>query len=80
MEPEAGEKSAPAQDIRMVVGAAAAGTVFEWYDFYIYGSILAVIATQFFVGVNESAANVFTLLGFSQALSRAPLARWFLAA
>ncbi len=64
MEPEAGEKSAPAQDIRMVTGAAAAGTVFEWYDFYIYGSILAVIATQFFGGVNESAANVFTLLGF----------------
>ncbi len=48
----------------MVTGAAAAGTVFEWYDFYIYGSILAVIATQFFGGVNESAANVFTLLGF----------------
>ncbi len=43
MEPEAGEKSAPAQDIRMVVGAAAAGTVFEWYDFYIYGAILAPI-------------------------------------
>ncbi len=48
MELEAGEKpglrekNAAVQDIRMVVGAAAAGTVFEWYDFYIYGSILAV--------------------------------------
>jgi MFS family permease len=48
----------------MVVGAAAAGTVFEWYDFYIYGSILAVIASQFFGGVNETAAYIFTLLGF----------------
>ena len=64
MEPEAGEKSAATQDIRMVVGAAAAGTVFEWYDFYIYGSILTVIASQFFGGVNETAAYVFTLLGF----------------
>ena len=64
MEPGAGEKSAAPHDIRMVVGAAAAGTIFEWYDFYIYGSILAVIASQFFGGVNETAAYIFTLLGF----------------
>jgi MFS family permease len=63
--PGVGEKNAGGHDIRMVVGAAAAGTVFEWYDFYIYGSILAVIASQFFGGVNETAAYVFTLLGFA---------------
>lgn len=56
--------SAAPHDIRVVVGAAAAGTIFEWYDFYIYGSLLAVIASQFFGGVNDTAAYVFTLLGF----------------
>jgi len=65
METGAAKKSAEPHDIRMVVGAAAAGTVFEWYDFYIYGSILAVIASQFFGGVNETAAYIFTLLGFA---------------
>jgi MFS family permease len=64
METVAGERGIAPHDIRMVVGAAAAGTIFEWYDFYIYGSILAVIASQFFGGVNETAAYIFTLLGF----------------
>ncbi|MEY4878957.1 MAG: hypothetical protein RJB62_426 [Pseudomonadota bacterium] len=58
------EKSASKHDMRLVVSAAAAGTIFEWYDFYIYGSILVIIAQQFFAGVNETAAYVFTLLGF----------------
>ena len=73
MEPVVGEKSAAPHDIRMVVGAAAAGTIFEWYDFYIYGSILAVIASQFFGGVNETAAYIFTLLGFGAGCVSAPL-------
>jgi MFS family permease len=64
MEAAAGERGAAPHDIRMVVGAAAAGTIFEWYDFYIYGAILAVIASQFFGGINETAAYVFALLGF----------------
>ena len=58
------EDDASPRDIRVVIGAAAAGTVFEWYDFYIYGSLLSVIASQFFGGVNETAAYIFTLLGF----------------
>ena len=64
MEEPAGERGAASHDIRVVVGAAAAGTIFEWYDFYIYGAILAVIASQFFGGVNETAAYIFALLGF----------------
>jgi len=60
----AGGKTATAREMRVVIGAAAAGTVFEWYDFYIYGSILAIIAQQFFGGVNPTAAFIFTLLGF----------------
>jgi MFS family permease len=52
------------RNLSLVVGAAAAGTIFEWYDFYIYGSLLGIISHQFFGGVNETAAYIFTLLGF----------------
>jgi predicted MFS family arabinose efflux permease len=62
-EDTAGTAETP-RNLSLVVGAAAAGTIFEWYDFYIYGSILAIISRQFFGGVNETAAYVFTLLGF----------------
>jgi MFS family permease len=41
------------------------GTVFEWYDFYIYGSLAGVISVKFFAGVNPSAAFIFTLLAFA---------------
>ena len=56
-----------------IVAAAAAGTVFEWYDFYIYGSILAIISRQFFGGLNDAAAYVFTLLGFGAGFIVRPL-------
>jgi MFS family permease len=64
-------------DIRMVVGAAAAGTVFEWYDFYIYGSLLGVIGSQFFGGVDETAATIFTLLGFAAGFVARPFGALF---
>jgi MFS family permease len=50
---------------RMVIFASSLGTVFEWYDFYLYGSLAAVISKQFFSGVNPSAAFIFTLLAFA---------------
>jgi MFS family permease len=65
------------RDLRLVVGGAAAGTIFEWYDFYIYGSILAVIARQFFGGVNETAALIFTLLGFGAGFIARPFGALF---
>ena len=39
---------------RTVIFASSLGTVFEWYDFYLYGSLSAVIAKQFFSGVNDT--------------------------
>ena len=39
--------------------------MFEWYDFYLYGSLSAVIAKQFFSGVNETTAYIFALLAFA---------------
>src|SRR6476660_5732573 len=41
---------------RLVIFASSLGTVFEWYDFYIYGTLAPILAAQFFAGVNPSAA------------------------
>ncbi len=50
---------------RRVIFASSLGTVFEWYDFYLYGSLAAVISKQFFSGVNETTGFIFALLAFS---------------
>ncbi|MFO8212240.1 MFS transporter, partial [Pseudomonas aeruginosa] len=41
---------------RKVIFASSLGTVFEWYDFFLYGSLAAVISKQFFAGVNDTTA------------------------
>jgi MFS family permease len=50
---------------RRVIFASSLGTVFEWYDFYLYGSLSAVISRQFFSGVNETTGFIFALLAFA---------------
>jgi len=50
---------------KRVIFASSLGTVFEWYDFYLYGSLAAVIAKQFFAGVNETTGMIFALLAFA---------------
>jgi MFS family permease len=50
---------------RSVIFASSLGTVFEWYDFYLYGSLSAVISKQFFSGVNETTGFIFALLAFA---------------
>jgi MFS family permease len=50
---------------RRVVFASSLGTVFEWYDFYLYGSLSVIISKQFFSGVNETTAFIFALLAFA---------------
>jgi MFS family permease len=51
---------------RKVILASSAGTIFEWYDFYLYGSLAAVIGNQFFAGYeSEATRNVFALLAFA---------------
>ncbi len=51
--------------MRQVVAASAAGTVFEWYDFFVYGALASVIAPLFFAGLPDAQAFVFTLLTFA---------------
>jgi MFS family permease len=50
---------------RMVIFASSLGTVFEWYDFYLYGSLAAIISAQFFKAVNETTSFIFALLAFA---------------
>jgi MFS family permease len=50
---------------RKVIFASSLGTVFEWYDFYLYGSLAAIIAKQFFSGLDPSAAFIASLLAFA---------------
>jgi MFS family permease len=56
-----------------VVAASATGTVFEWYDFFVFGSLTAIMAKLFFAGVNETAAYIFALLAFAAAFAARPI-------
>src|SRR5439155_21773430 len=60
------------KDHRKVIFASSLGTVFEWYDFYLYGSLAAIISRQFFSGVNETASFVFALLAFAAGFAVRP--------
>ena len=57
---------------RQVIFASSFGTVFEWYDFFLYGSLAAIIAKQFFAGVNETTGFLFALLAFAAGFSVRP--------
>lgn len=50
---------------RRVILASSLGTVFEWYDFYLYGSLVAIITKKFFSGMNDTTAFLFALLAFA---------------
>ena len=60
------------RDDRVVVGAASVGTVFEWYDFYLYGSLATFITQHFFSGVNETTGYIFALLAFAAGFAVRP--------
>jgi MFS family permease len=60
-----------------VVFASSLGTVFEWYDFYLYGSLAAIISRQFFSGVNETAGFIFALAAFAAGFAVRPFGAIF---
>ena len=62
---------------KRVIFASSLGTVFEWYDFYLYGSLSAVIAAQFFSGVNPTAGFIFALLAFAAGFAVRPFGALF---
>jgi MFS family permease len=53
------------QDEKRVILASSLGTVFEWYDFYLYGSLAAMIATHFFSAFDVNTRSIFALLAFA---------------
>ncbi len=57
---------------KKVILASSLGTVFEWYDFYLYGLLATVISTQFFSGVNETTGFIFALGAFAAGFAVRP--------
>src|SRR6185503_11647417 len=57
---------------RTVIAGASAGTVFEWYDFYLYGSLASFITEHFFSGVNATTGYIFALLAFAAGFAVRP--------
>ena len=60
------------RDEKRVIFASSLGTVFEWYDFYLAGSLAIFISKSFFSGVNPTAAFIFTLLSFAAGFAVRP--------
>jgi len=67
-----GQAAPMTSEERKVIFASSLGTVFEWYDFYLYGSLAAIISKQFFSGVNETAAFIFALMAFAAGFAVRP--------
>ena len=64
--PRAGETVRPmTAGEKKVILASSLGTVFEWYDFFLYGSLATVIGAQFFSAYPEATRNIFALLAFA---------------
>jgi MFS family permease len=57
---------------KLVIGASSLGTVFEWYDFYLYGSLATYISAHFFSNVNETTAFIFALAAFAAGFAVRP--------
>ena len=66
------KSTAAAQSNWLVIGASSLGTVFEWYDFYLYGLLASVISAQFFSGVNEVTGFIFALAAFAAGFAVRP--------
>jgi len=70
------QEAAPARGMtaeeRRIVIASSLGTVFEWYDFYLYGSLSAILGRHFFSPLNETSQFIFALLAFAAGFAVRP--------
>lgn len=69
----AGAAEPSASDIRLVIAASSAGTVFEWYDFFIYGTLAAIIGKAFFPADNATLQVLLVWAGFAVGFGFRPL-------
>ncbi|MGZ8281476.1 MAG: MFS transporter [Allosphingosinicella sp.] len=60
------------QSEKLVIAASSLGTIFEWYDFYLYGLLAGIISAQFFSGVNETTGFIFALAAFAAGFAVRP--------
>ena len=60
------------QNPKLVIAASSLGTVFEWYDFYLYGLLAGIISVQFFSGVNETTGFILALAAFAAGFAVRP--------
>jgi MFS family permease len=60
-----GAKAPKKQNEVLVIGASSVGTMFEWYDFFLYGSLVTYINQHFFTGVNETTGFILALATFA---------------
>ena len=60
------------KDEKMVIFASSLGTVFEWYDFYLFGVMSAIIAANFFTALDPATRDIFTLLAFAAGFAVRP--------
>lgn len=68
-----GAHGSPAkQNDKLVIGASSLGTVFEWYDFYLYGLLATYISRHFFSGVNETTGFILALGAFAAGFAVRP--------
>lgn len=59
--------------LRLVVGASAAGTAFEWYDFFVYAPLAAIIQKTFFTGLSDATGFIFALGVFAAGFAFRPI-------
>jgi len=67
-----GDHHVATKNEKMVIAASSLGTVFEWYDFYLYGLLATTISAQFFAGVNDTTAFIFALAAFAAGFAVRP--------
>src|SRR5512139_2471515 len=69
---EAGTEASLRQSSVLVISASSLGTIFEWYDFYLYGLLATIISAQFFSGVNETTGFILALAAFAAGFAVRP--------
>ena len=72
VEPALARHHVATHDEKLIIGASSLGTVFEWYDFYLYGLLASYIATKFFSGVNETTGYILALAAFAAGFAVRP--------
>jgi MFS family permease len=72
MNDAAAQHTNEAQSSRLVIAASSLGTVFEWYDFYLYGLLATILSAQFFSGVNETTGFILALAAFAAGFAVRP--------